>query len=286
MKKFFIITSSFITIFIFLLNIYQNYTTTTAASSENINELKVPIIMYHSILNNPQKTGKYIITPTQLEKDLLCLLDNDYHTITTEELINYVYNNIELPTNPIILTFDDGYYNNYSYVYPLLKKYNMKAVISIIGIETDRYSQEGSILNNNFSHLTWSQVEELSNSGLVEILNHTYDMHSYKTRNGINKKDGESQETYERKLTENVLLLDKKLKHHIGKCNNTFTYPFGAAPKYAYSIIKELGFKATLSCTEGINYISHNPECLYLLKRINRASGLSSKDFFKKNGII
>ena len=44
--------------------------------------------------------------------------------------------------------------------------------------------------------------------------------------------------------------------------------------------IKELGFKASLSCTEGINYITHNPDCLYLLKRFNRPAGLNSKDFF------
>ena len=43
---------------------------------------------------------------------------------------------------------------------------------------------------------------------------------------------------------------------------------------------------ASLSCTEGINYITHNPDCLYLLKRINRPSGINSKDFFEKNGIL
>jgi len=271
-------------IFFLLFNFYQKHPLTLEVSSENTETLKVPIIMYHSILNDYKKTGTYIITPAQFEKDLIYLTQHNYHTITTQELINYVYYNSDIPFNPIILTFDDGHYNNYNYVYPLLKKYNMKASISIIGIESDRFSQEGSILNNNYSYLTWSQIKELSDSGVIEILNHTYNMHTSST--GISKKYNQSSETYEAKLSEDILLLDKKIKYYTGKCNETFTYPFGAAPKYAWPIIKELGFKASLSCTEGINYITHNPDCLYLLKRINRPTGVNSKDFFEKNGIV
>ena len=91
MKKFFIIFINFCAIFVLLLNIYQDSPGSLVVSSENTEELKVPIIMYHSILNNYKKAGKYIITPAQLEKDLLCLAEHNYNTITTEELINYVY---------------------------------------------------------------------------------------------------------------------------------------------------------------------------------------------------
>lgn len=57
------------------------------------------------------------------------------------ELINYVYNDASLPEKPIIITFDDGYYNNLSYAVPLLHKYNMKAVVSIVGEYSDRYTE-------------------------------------------------------------------------------------------------------------------------------------------------
>jgi len=271
-------------IFFLLFNFYQKHPLTLEVSSENTETLKVPIIMYHSILNDYKKTGKYIITPKQFENDLIYLNQHNYHTISTQELINYVYYNSNLPLNPIILTFDDGHYNNYSYVYPLLKKYNMKASISIIGIESDKFSEEGSLLNNNYSYLTWSQIKELSESGVIEILNHTYNMHTSNT--GISKKYNQNFEIYEKNLTQDLLLVDKKIKYYTGKCNETFTYPFGAAPKYTWPIIKELGFKASLSCTEGINYITHNPDRLYLLKRFNRPSGLNSKDFFEKHGIV
>ena len=108
----------------------------------------------------------------------------------------------------------------------------------------------------------------------------------YTSNTGISKKYNQKFEIYEEKLTQDLLLLDKKIKYTTGKCNETFTYPFGTAPSYAWPIIKELGFKASLSCTEGINYITHNPDCLYLLKRFNRPAGLNSKDFFEKHGIV
>lgn len=99
------------------------------------NYIKVPIIMYHSILKS--RSGDYIIHPSEFESDLKCIKDNGYETITMTDLIEYVYNDKELPEKPIIITFDDGYYDNLGYAVPLLKEYNMKAVISIVGSYTD-----------------------------------------------------------------------------------------------------------------------------------------------------
>ena len=61
-----------------------------------------------------------------------------------------------------------------------------------------------------------------------------------------------------------------------------FTYPFGGISNSSLDIIKELGFKASLSCEEGINKITKNPNSLYLLKRYNRPSYVSTYNIFKK----
>ena len=123
--------------------------------------LKVLIIMYHSVLN--ARNGKYIISPAELENDLKYLKDNGYHTITMGDLIAYVYDGKELPEKPVVLTFDDGCYNNYFYAFPMLSEYGMKAVISIVGEYTDKYTAS-NIVNVNYSNLRWVDINMLMSS--------------------------------------------------------------------------------------------------------------------------
>ena len=63
---------------------------------------------------------------------------------------------------------------------------------------------------------------------------------------------------------------------------NCFTYPFGSISKESEPIIKNLGFKASLSCISGVNYITKDPDCLFLLKRNNRIYNTSTQRFFNK----
>jgi len=242
----------------------------------------VPIVMYHSVLKDSQKSGKYIITPATLEGDLKYIANNGYTTITMSDLISYVYEDTPLPEKPIILTFDDGHYNNLGYAVPLLEKYHMKAVISIVGEYTDTFSKTDEA-NLNYSYLRWKDIKELMDSGTIEFQNHTDDLHSTKNgRMGCSKKSYESNESYANFLSKDLMSLQEKFQANTGYTPNTFTYPFGSISKASIPIIKNLGFKASLSCTTGVNNITKDPNCLYCLKRNNRPSGISSNDFFKK----
>lgn len=252
------------------------------ADKGDLKGVEVPIIMYHSILKDNSGSQKYIVTPTQLESDLKYLKENGYTAVTVNDLIEYVYNQKPLPEKPIVLTFDDGYYNNYYYAYPLIKKYNMKMSISVVGKFTDTFSEKDDS-NPNYSHLTWKQIDDMQKSGFVEILNHTYNLHSMDSgRNGCKKKRGESDAEYEKLLTDDLTKLQEKLKEQTGTAPNAFTYPFGGISNASCEIIKKLGFKASLSCGEGINIITDDKECLYLLKRFIRPSGTDSEAYFKK----
>ena len=242
---------------------------------------KVPIIMYHSILKNNSQNSKYIVSPELLEEDLLYLKENGFTTIVVEDLIDYVYNNKPLPQKPIMLTFDDGHYNNYYYAYPLMKKYNMKMVISVVGEYAEQFSQSDPS-NPNYSYLTWQQIDELQKSGYVEIQNHTYSMHSIGARWGCMKTKGETVEEYQKILYQDLSLLQSRLEKETGKSPTAFTYPFGKISEYSYDVINKLGFKASFSCAEGIAQISENPECLYLLKRFIRPPYTRSADYFDK----
>ena len=108
-----------------------------SVASETEDTVRLPIIMYHSIQKNNKAKSKFIITPEEFEGDLKYIKDNGYTTIVMQDLIDFVYENKELPEKPIMLTFDDGYYNNYLYAFPLVKQYECKIILSPIGKQSD-----------------------------------------------------------------------------------------------------------------------------------------------------
>lgn len=250
------------------------------ANSEDY--IEVPIIMYHSILKDPSRSNKYTVTPTVLEEDLKYIKDKGYTTVTITDLISYVYDNKPLPENPIVLTFDDGHYNNYGYLFPVLEKYDMKAVISIVGSYTDKFTETDEA-NLNYSYLRWKDIKELMDTGRIEFQNHTYNLHSNTgKRIGTKKIKGETDEHYKNVLEEDILKLQQEFKENTNYIPQCFTYPFGGISNASLDIIKELGFKASLSCEQGINKLTKNPNSLYLLKRYNRPSYISTYNFFQK----
>ena len=253
-----------------------------SADSKDVvgNKIELPIIMYHHISTKTSALGAYVITPTQFESDLKFIREKGYQTITSQNLIDYFNGMFDLPQKPIMITFDDGYLSFYEYAYPLLKKYNMKAVFSIIGKYTDLYSSCDD-RNINYAHITWNDVKEMSQSGLIEMANHTYDLHTLNDRKGSTIKSGENEDCYKTMLTSDLKTVQNKLKEVTGITPITFTYPFGKICKQSYSIIKEMGFKVSFGCEEKINYIDKENPNLYKLKRFNRAHGKSSETFFR-----
>ena len=178
-----------------------------------------------------------------------------------------------------MITFDDGYLSNYVYILPILEKHDCKAVISVVGEFTDRFTEEPDS-NVAYSHLNWEQVKELVDSPYVEIQSHSYDMHKTDKRKGSSKMKGESSEQYKKALSDDANKLQALMEEKTGYRPTTYTYPYGSISKDSDEILKELGFKATLSCYSGINMLTGNKDELYDLKRYNRPYGIDRVKFF------
>ncbi len=250
------------------------------ASAEVQEGIQLPIIMYHSMLKEGK--GKYTITPDTFEGDLRYLKENGYSTINMQDLLDYVQGGPALPEKPVMLTFDDGYYNNYLYAFPLAKQYESKIVISPIGYYTDQFSKADAN-HATYSHMTWDQIQEMMDSGYVEFQNHTYNLHSSDgKRLGAKKLRGESLADYTALLTEDITKMQEEMQEHTGYTPTTFVYPFGAISDAAVPIVRSLGFSATLTCESRVNTITRDPESLYGLGRYLRPPGQNSADFFKK----
>ena len=235
---------------------------------------EVPIVMYHLVTKNSRLLGKWGITPDELESDLKYLKDNGYQTIFMEDVIDFVHNGKRLPDKPIILTFDDGNSSDHRYLYPLLQEYDMKAVVSVLGKFVDDCTvlaskQEGP---RYYPNLTWEQAKEMGQSPYIELQSHSYNLHG---GSGSTQKKGESVETYHKRLKDDLTKMQERIKEMADAEPNTFTYPYGMISENSQAVLEEMGFKASLSCRNGMNILEEdNPECLFRLKRQDRPSGV------------
>ncbi|MBS7224130.1 MAG: polysaccharide deacetylase family protein [Clostridiaceae bacterium] len=260
-------------------DVAEPHAVSTAFAGESV---KLPIIMYHSVLKDQAQAGKYVISPSALEADLNYLESHGYETVTVADLVRYVDELGELPEKPVMITFDDGHYNNYLYAYPLLKKHGMRAVISVIGKETEQYTESGQE-NAYWSYLTLDRLREISTDGVFEIQNHSYDLHENDARKGALRMRGESLESYRALLVEDTERTQKLLIEGGVPTPICYTYPYGACSRESEEVIKSLGFLCTLGCEERVNTLRRgDADCLYRLGRYNRPAGVSAERFLGK----
>jgi len=242
--------------------------------------IQLPIIMYHSVLKDPEKAGAYVVSPEVMEADLFTLKSRGYESIVVQDLIDYVYKGIPLPEKPVMITLDDGYYNNLTYVLPILEKHDMRAVISVVGIYTEKFSDTPDP-NPNYAHLSFDDIRTLVGSGRVEIQNHSYDMHSTHSRRGTMKKEGESSESYKKEFCSDAARNQQLLLDHCGISPTAFVYPYGYVSEETEEYLKEMGFLCSMICYEKINRIT-DEESLFNLCRFNRPSGIDTETFLSR----
>lgn len=259
---------------------FHSASNVSVLSTDVTDSVSLPIVMYHSVLKDTELSGKYVITPNTLVQDIEYLRNNGYTFISADELINFVDNAGELPEKPVMLTFDDGFYNNYGYVKPILEKFGAKAIISVVGSYTDEYS-ESNITNMTYGYMRWAEIYDMFLSSRIEIANHSYDFHSNTNgRNGSKRNKNEDIETYKSVFYEDTKKAQDRFLTKTGFVPIIYTYPFGAYSEETTDILKDMGFRMSLTCNEGMNYITKEPDSLFLLKRYNRPSDICTDEFF------
>jgi peptidoglycan/xylan/chitin deacetylase (PgdA/CDA1 family) len=190
---------------------------------------QVPILCYHQVRDwkaSDSKTAKDYIVPIQAFKDQMKMLaDSGYHAILPDQLYDYLTRGAELPSKPIMLTFDDTDLDQFTIVAPELKKYGYKAVYFIMTVSLGRPH-----------YMSSDQVKQLSDAGNV-IGSHTWDHHNFKKYQG---KDWELQ----------IDKPTKKLEEITGKKITYFAYPFGLWNAEGIPELKKRGFKAAFILAE------------------------------------
>jgi len=259
---------------IIALSLLLTCTLAHTAQASTPEAIEVPIIMYHKVTKDSAQLGKFAITPAEFEQDLKFLQDSDFTAVTMADLIRFVHEEGDLPPNPLVLSFDDGYFGDYHYVFPLASTYRIPVVSSIIGKVTDEYTAEGR-LDIIYPHLLWPQIVEMAESGFVEIQNHGYDLHC--TRQGVSgakRRRGEDDHVYADRLAGDLMKLQARAEEMLGTAPSTFTYPFGAKSDGTDEILKTLGFSASLMTEGKRNTLTRGDgDALFSLGRIIRPHG-------------
>lgn len=247
----------------------------------SVQPVNLPILMYHHIHKSSSQWGDHVVSPLTLEGDFQYLTAQGYTAVTTEDLVAYTQNGTPLPEKPIMITFDDGQLSVLEYALPLLERYDLKAVVAVVGTFADEYTQSGD-RNINYACMSWADIGKLTESGRVEIANHTYGMHDLTKRCGCQKKDGESLTEYHAALTEDFEKNRGKIQAATGTYITSFAYPFGALSQEAQKVLKAEGYQVAFTCTEEVNHLTGDPAQLLRLGRFNRANGLDRKTLFQK----
>lgn len=226
----------------------------------------VATLMYHSVTSDAGRLDDYTVSPEQLDSDIQYFMDCGYIPMTATELAMENINNIN-KRKILVLTFDDGYDNFYTEVFPILKKHNCKATMFLIGSYIDRYG-----------YLNRDQVYEMAHSGLVEIGNHTDAVHH------VPKKLLEN--IYNNPVTREDVIEDIRrngiiLKEITGYDIHSISWPYGYYTNTLDAAVKSrLGYRISFSTNYGVNFFTGNID--KPLNRMNRESSATSGQVFDR----
>lgn len=238
------------------------------------NEVYLPVMMYHSVIDNYHSYNDFIVTTDTFRGDLDYIKENGFTTILVADLIDYVYNDVSLPEKPILITFDDGYEDNYFNAFKILQEYDMKAVICPV---SKYYEQD---IFTSLGHLTIAQTREMDKSLLIEIQNHTYDMHDQIARYGSSRNPDESTADYRLIFGNDIANTHRIYNENNIKIPTTFSYPYGAFCNDSEDYIKEQGYLASFTTVPARLNIISEPEDLYLITRLNRSMFQDRNEYF------
>ena len=235
-----------------------------AAASASAN---VAALMYHSVTRDASRWGDYTLSPDTLDADIGYFLSNGYITMTAAELASASAADTD-GRNILLLTFDDGYSNFYTDVFPVLKKYNAKATMYLIGSYIDRYG-----------YLTSDEVYEMAHSGLVEIGNHTDSIH-HTPKELLDGIYNNPNSFYE--VIEDIKKNGERLKNITGIDVVTLSWPYGFYTSELDGAVKsQLGYRLSVGTEYGVNKWNAG-ENTAVLKRMNREASASTEEVFNR----
>jgi peptidoglycan/xylan/chitin deacetylase (PgdA/CDA1 family) len=216
------------------VTIYENISHEKTQTGTTLNERRyeLPILAYHAVDAKPLSgsSGVAMTVPTnQFQEEMDYLAENGYHTITLSEVYDAVDKNLPLPAKSVAITFDDGYLDQYSVAYPILKSHNFTATFFVITNMVGR--------NGKYDYISWDQLKEMQNSGM-DIESHTVN-HPNLTKLKLQS------------LADQMVKSKEVIKAHLGKDPKIIAYPGNKYDANVETAAQNAGYVAGLTCDKG-----------------------------------
>ena len=215
---------------------------------------EVPVVMYHRVINKSENEGIHgtYIYENIFREHMKYLKDNNFSVITFEDLNNIGWRNrFDKNKKYIIITFDDGYVDNYELAFPILKEFNFKATIFLMGESTYNEWDVKADGEKSFPLMSVEMIKEMQDYG-IEFGAHTFNHPK------LNKLSNDE-------IKHQIVDVKKPLEEKIGREIITFAYPYGILNDYAKKMVEEAGYTFGVATDSGSVCLSDD---LYQIRRI------------------
>lgn len=218
----------------------------------------VPILMYHHIQDLASDASElrltWTVAPQNFDAQMAFIAQRGFHTITMAQLVGQLKDNKPLPAKPIIISFDDGWEEQYAVAFPILKKNNLIGTFFV-------YTRP----INHAQYMTWAQLQEMSAAGM-DIQPHTL---THPHLRALPPDEALKE------IADSKSILETRL----GKPMIAFAYPFGEYNAAIIEMLKRAGFEAAVTLDPGYR---QRADELFTLHRIRVSYRDSLDDFAKR----
>jgi biofilm PGA synthesis lipoprotein PgaB len=288
---------------VFFISIEQNL---YLLASEN----NFIVLTYHDVVENRNELTNDAVTVDHLVGHFEWLKLNGYHVVSLDDLKAARDGAKSLPENAVLLSWDDGYANFYTHALPLLKAYNYPAVLAIVGswmeVESGGFVQYGNTVVPRDKFMSWEQVKEAKESGLVEIVSHSYDLHKGAVANFFGDQipaavaqlfdfqtgRQETDEQYRERIRNDMRMSSDQIYQHLGVRPRAIVWPYGYYNMESVAIAAEFGMDITMSLSpvparagqlQEISraYLTQNPDIKLFRSYLKEKHRAAPKHFFR-----
>lgn len=219
--------------------------------------------MYHSVCEHVgnEKHNKWRVKTNDFEKQMNWFYKNNWKSFTISELVKLD----KIPKKSFVITFDDGYEDNYLNAFPILQKYDFKATIYLVpNQKTNHWEEKNTSVLSNL--LNEKQILEMQNSGLIEFGSHTL------SHVNLSKID-------DVQLEKELIESKKEIEKITNKECEAFAYPYGKFDDKIVNAVKKAGYKNATVVKRGL--FEQNDD-VFTIKRVGILGTESFVDFLLK----
>jgi peptidoglycan/xylan/chitin deacetylase (PgdA/CDA1 family) len=227
-KNMFLNVPKSIRFILFTLILFLLWQSPTRGEPGHLSEAEVPILLYHRL--GPAVSDRMTVTTSTFESHLKYFRDQGYTIIPLRYLIDYyLKKRPSLPSRSLVITADDGHKSIYSEMFPLLRKYHVPATLFLYP----------SAISNATYAITWSQLKEMKETGLLDFQSHTFWHPNFKEERK-RLKPAEYENFVEKQLNKSKEKIQKELDVKI----DMLAWPFGIYDEWLIKKIAEAGYVA------------------------------------------